>query len=188
MDMLPVLYKFREHKYQRSEVQSKVQFEETNIKGTVVTENFLCSYFSSISLIVLKLTVHANLLTSEGLQMIITERKKILQSEHDQLVERLPSLEAKLTQIEELDAQLEQTEQEKKSHNQGVTQLHAKLAKLKGKQVKLQDVVSSIDKHESASKERIKTLEGNLHSKAEEDTVTNDKRAKIVKNIQKVME
>lgn len=59
--------------------------------------------------------------------------KETLQSERDQLAESLLVLEAKLAQMEELEAWLEQTEQEKRTHTQESTQLHVKLTELKVK-------------------------------------------------------
>lgn len=91
---------------------------------------FLCSYHLLISLVTLQFTFQANLLTSKGLQRIIIEKEE-LRSERDQLAKRLPALEAKLTQMEELEAR-EQTEQEKRAQRQEVTQLYAELAELKG--------------------------------------------------------
>lgn len=111
-----------------------------------------------------------------------------LQSEREQLVELLSALEAKLAQIETLEARLEQTEQEKRAHSQEATQLHDELAELKVKCAKLQDTITSAAEHESASMERIGNLEANLHSNIEEATLAEEKRAKIEEKLQNMME
>lgn len=94
--------------------------------------------------------------------------KEELRNERDQLVEHILALEAKNSQMEELKVRLEQTEQEKRTHNQEATQLHAELAELKRKLTELHDALTSAAEHKSTSMKRIRSLETNLHFKTEE--------------------
>ncbi|XP_070032061.1 uncharacterized protein [Nicotiana tomentosiformis] len=139
-------------------------------------------------------TLLANLPASEGLQKTIqakeelsVERNQII-GERDQLAKCLLALEARLAQMGELEAQLEQSEKEKMVHNQQDTQLHTKLEELKVKWVELQDVVTVAAERESASMEQINKLKANLHSKIEEVAATQEKRARVEERLKKVME
>lgn len=81
-----------------------------------------------------------------------TEQDQIV-VERDQFVECLPTLEASLAQMGELEARLEQIMQEKMVHFQEATQLHAELAELKVKWAELQDPVTMATEYESTSME-----------------------------------
>ncbi|XP_070035018.1 uncharacterized protein [Nicotiana tomentosiformis] len=113
------------------------------------------------------LSAQAKLLASEDLQRMILEKEE-LRNERDQLVEHILALEAKNSQMEELKVRLEQTEQEKRTHSQEATQLHAELAELKRKLTELHDALTSAAEHKSTSMKRIRSLETNLHFKTEE--------------------
>lgn len=114
--------------------------------------------------------------------------KEALQYVRDQLVERLPILEAKFVQMGELEALLEQKKQEKIAYSQEVTQLHAELAQLKFKWAELHDAITLVVEYESASMKRITNLKANLRSKTKEATATEEKMTKKEERLRKVME
>lgn len=65
----------------------------------------------------------ANLLASEVLQRLILEKQKLtserdqLLAKRNQLVERLPMLEERIAQMDNLDARLQQSEQDRITHS-----------------------------------------------------------------------
>lgn len=87
-----------------------------------------------------------------------------------------------------LEAQLEQTEKEKRAYSQEATQLRAELAELNVTWAELQDVVTVATECESASMKKIKNLEARLHSKMEEAIADAEKMERMKERLQRVME
>lgn len=120
-------------------------------------------------------------------ETLVVERDQIV-VERNQLVECLPALKARFAHMGELEALLEQTEQENTVHSQEAFQLHAELAELKVKWAKLQDAVTLAAKREFASMEKINNLEANLCSKTEKAATTEEKRERTWERLKRVME
>ncbi|XP_070039697.1 uncharacterized protein [Nicotiana tomentosiformis] len=135
-----------------------------------------------------------NLLASEGLQRLILEKQELASErdkplvERNQLVEHLPVLEAKIAQMDELEARLQQYEQDRMDYSQEAAQLHENLEEAKAKWVELHDMVIVIAEHESDFMEQVNNLEAVLRAKIEEANAADEMREKMKEKFKRVME
>ncbi|XP_070041165.1 uncharacterized protein [Nicotiana tomentosiformis] len=109
-------------------------------------------------------------------------------AKRNQLVARLSVLDAKTVEIAELEAQLQQSEQEAMAHSQEATQVHAQLQDVKARWDESQDVALAAIERESASIKPANNLEAALNSKAEEVASAEEKRARMEDRYKKIMD
>ncbi|XP_070054292.1 uncharacterized protein [Nicotiana tomentosiformis] len=136
----------------------------------------------------------AKFLASEGLQKLILDKEKLtsewdqLLADRDQIAARLPTLEAQAAVAVELEARLQQSEQEVVTLNQEAAQLRVQYQEAKAKWSEVQnDVLAAVDR-EAASTKRLNNFEATLNSKAEEAVAAEEKHARMEEKYRKVME
>ncbi|XP_070039204.1 uncharacterized protein [Nicotiana tomentosiformis] len=97
-------------------------------------------------------------------------------------------LEAKAAEAGELEARLQQSEQEMIAHNQEAISLHEQLQESKSKWVELQDNVLAAVERKSASEKQVNNLKVALNSKIEEANAAEEKMAKMEERFKRVIE
>ncbi|XP_070054037.1 uncharacterized protein [Nicotiana tomentosiformis] len=120
-------------------------------------------------------------------QKLASERDQLL-TERNKLVERFSILEAKVTQIDDLEARLQQYKQDRMDHSQETAQLHENFKEAKAKYVELHDIVTVAAERESAFMEQINNLKAKLHSKTKKANDYEERRAKMEERLKNVME
>ncbi|XP_070041472.1 uncharacterized protein [Nicotiana tomentosiformis] len=131
---------------------------------------------------------------NKGLSKLILDKEKFkseqdqLLAERDQIAARLPMLEAKVAEADELEARLQQSEKEVMALSQEASQLNVYFQEAKAKWSKVQNDVLIAAERESASIERLINLEIALNSKAEEATYSEEKRSQMEDKYKRIME
>ncbi|XP_070047074.1 uncharacterized protein [Nicotiana tomentosiformis] len=90
--------------------------------------------------------------------------------------------------MDDLEAQLEQYEQDRIAHRQEAAQLQEDLKDAKAKWAERHDTVITVAERESAFIDQVNNLKASLHSKIEKANVVNEKRTKMEERLKRVME
>nr|XP_016460578.1 PREDICTED: golgin subfamily A member 5-like [Nicotiana tabacum] len=136
----------------------------------------------------------ANFLASEGLQRLIVDKEKLtsewdqLLTERDQITARLPELEAQAAEAIELEARLQQSEQEVVTLGQEAALLRVQFEEAKATWVEVQNTVLAAADRRAVSTERLNNLEAVMNSKAEEVAAAEEKYTRLEKRHERVIE
>ncbi|XP_070048887.1 uncharacterized protein [Nicotiana tomentosiformis] len=120
-------------------------------------------------------------------EKLTSERGQLL-VERDQIAACLPELEAQVAEVVELEARLQQSEQEVVTLSQEAALLRIQFEEAKAKWVEVQNVVLAATDHEVASTERLNNLETALNSNAKEVVAAEENHATMEEKYRKVME
>lgn len=97
-------------------------------------------------------------------------------------------LEANTSQIDNLEARLQQSDQDRMAQSQEAAQLHENLKEVKAKWVELHDTVIVAAEHESSFMEWVNNVKARLSSKTEEANIAEERRERMEERQKRVME